>query len=173
MSQIKGRWGTIPWYFIPSSELPKTTLCTATFAIVTHQNQLLLIRHTLTSRGWELPGGHIEPFESPLESITREVLEEGKTIITQPKLFGYKKVSPSHPIPHRSHGGTFYPFPHSYILYYHATAQYILSENQLSHDVTEARFVTLSEAEKLLNSTQHHNLIVRHLIETNQISLRP
>lgn len=37
-------------------------------------DRFLLVRHK--KRGWELPGGHVEPGESPLEGARREWVEE-------------------------------------------------------------------------------------------------
>ena len=44
--------------------------------IVTHGDEVLLVRHTYGSRAWDLPGGHIKRREAPLEAARREMNEE-------------------------------------------------------------------------------------------------
>jgi 8-oxo-dGTP pyrophosphatase MutT (NUDIX family) len=38
-----------------------------------HDGQVLAVEN---DRGWDLPGGHLEPGESPLDALRREVFEE-------------------------------------------------------------------------------------------------
>lgn len=40
-----------------------------------HNQQLLLVQ--IPNRGWDIPGGHLEVGESPLDCVNREMLEEG------------------------------------------------------------------------------------------------
>lgn len=50
---------------------------------------IFLVRHTYVP-GWHLPGGGIEPGETAVESLTREMAEEGNLILTEPpRLFGF------------------------------------------------------------------------------------
>lgn len=47
--------------------------------IATYQGQLILIRHKERTV-WELPGGKIEPGETPIEAASRELFEESGAI---------------------------------------------------------------------------------------------
>src|SRR5215470_6606704 len=45
--------------------------------------RVFLVKHSYVS-GWHLPGGGVEPGETLLESLTRELREEGNIAITEP-----------------------------------------------------------------------------------------
>lgn len=51
----------------------------------TATNHVFLIRHTYVP-GWQLPGGGIEVGETFVESLTRELEEEGNIVVTAPPL---------------------------------------------------------------------------------------
>jgi 8-oxo-dGTP pyrophosphatase MutT (NUDIX family) len=44
--------------------------------VITHGNDVLLVRHTYGSRSWDLPGGTVKRRELPLETARREMNEE-------------------------------------------------------------------------------------------------
>jgi 8-oxo-dGTP diphosphatase len=58
------------WWFI---RRPRTK---GVRCIITHGDNVLLIRHTYGSNHWTVPGGGIKPGESPYEAVLREVQEE-------------------------------------------------------------------------------------------------
>lgn len=43
-------------------------------AVPIFENQVVLVRHP--QRGWEIPGGHVDPGESPEQALARELVEE-------------------------------------------------------------------------------------------------
>lgn len=88
---LHGDWkGKTFWYFFVSQTLPKNIISTAVGAIVSWNNQLVVVH---TSRGWDLPGGHIESGESLEEALRRELYEEiGVTSFDKIDLFGYLKI---------------------------------------------------------------------------------
>src|SRR6185369_17452034 len=143
----EGRWGEVPWQFVVNGPEPEAALCTAAFCIVTYQGKLVLVEHN--SRGYEFTGGHVDPDEDIGTTVTREVGEEARATIDHPQFFGYKKVSPLEPIPHRDKQGEFYPFPHSYVPYYFAEAT-SLEDIAPAADIKSIRLATYEEALGLL-----------------------
>jgi 8-oxo-dGTP pyrophosphatase MutT (NUDIX family) len=97
-----------------SSHLPPLKLVTTAFALAFAGDRLLMTN--LTRRGWEIPGGHVEPGEHPEETVRREVLEETLATLGPLHLLGYQHLRLSGPKP-TSYP---YPYPDSYQTFYWA-----------------------------------------------------
>ena len=108
---LEGVWGeNSKWEFYLSSTLPDKKLCSAVFGIPKIQNGFLL---TKTSRGWELPGGHIEENEGIIDALKREVSEEVGFNIERFIIYGYRKIITSKILYNKEQKP--YPYPISYI----------------------------------------------------------
>lgn len=58
------------------------------YAILPHKGGLLVTHQTEPEPEWQLPGGGIDPGESPLQALHREVFEETGWHITRPRRLG-------------------------------------------------------------------------------------
>ena len=63
-----------------------TVLC----LVCDHDRYLLQNRVKADWRGYALPGGHVEPGESVVDAVIREMKEETSLTVTSPKLRGIK-----------------------------------------------------------------------------------
>lgn len=87
----------IPWMPLDSEgrlyhtdELPPLEHCTTAFVFAFEGELLLLTR--LAKRGWDIPGGHIEPGETSVQAAVRETLEETGVLVEQLALIGVQEL---------------------------------------------------------------------------------
>jgi 8-oxo-dGTP diphosphatase len=100
------------YYLILDDQLPPLALITAAFGLIFDGDCFLMAR--LKERGWDIPGGHLEPGESPQETVRREIYEETAVHVGKLQLLGYDKFDIHAPTP----PGYPYPYPVSYQLFF-------------------------------------------------------
>lgn len=94
--------------------------------IINEHKQVMLIEHTYMA-GWHLPGGGVDPTETPKEAIIREVKEETGLIVNEePTLFAIYT--------HEIFGASDYP-----LLYIIRTFS-ILPDAKLCREIKQARW---------------------------------
>jgi 8-oxo-dGTP diphosphatase len=76
--------------FIPSNIVPIDLPKTAAVIYAFKSDELLIIKN---QRGWDIPGGHIEPGETPEQAIARELTEEAAARVEHIQLAGYLHVT--------------------------------------------------------------------------------
>ena len=100
-----------------SDEEFSTELCPSAYAIVFKDGALLqtdLREGERPKRTLDIPGGHCDPGELPVECAIRETFEETGVRVNMPKPVGYKKIIHTGPMPE----GWQYPYPTGYMAYY-------------------------------------------------------
>lgn len=127
---------------ILSSELPPKHLITSVFGLIFKGELLLLSK--LVHRGWDLPGGHIEPDENPVSALHREIYEEAKVEIGHSKLVGCQKIL----LLGKKPPGYEYPFPVSYQLFFTAKVSG-LKPFSASQEVLERDFFSRSQLQNI------------------------
>jgi 8-oxo-dGTP diphosphatase len=70
-------WGgqNVKLTWMPSAPLPNLDKVTSVHGFCFYQNKILLVH--VKGRGFNIPGGHVEPGESPEQAFHREAFEEG------------------------------------------------------------------------------------------------
>jgi 8-oxo-dGTP diphosphatase len=108
-------------------------------------NKLLLAN--ITSRGWDLPGGHIETNETPEQALKRELKEETGATIENLKLIGYLKITNEK----ENQRNKQYP-RQSCMLIYKGSGAILEANHNFKLEATESKFVSLEELPYF-----HHN----------------
>lgn len=91
MTTIQTTWGTHPVEitFVPASEAPEGYKVSSAHGYCFLNGEVVLVN--IDSRGWDVPGGHMEADETPEECFIREAMEEA--CITGPAtMIGYMLV---------------------------------------------------------------------------------
>jgi 8-oxo-dGTP diphosphatase len=114
-----------------SSHLPSQELVTTALMLAFAGDRLLMTN--LRSRGWDIPGGHVEPGEHPEETVRREVHEETGAMLGSLHLLGYQRLRLLGPQPVAYD----YPYPDCYQVFY--WAQVISLDDFLPSAETQGR----------------------------------
>jgi 8-oxo-dGTP pyrophosphatase MutT (NUDIX family) len=99
--------------------LPPRTSITMAAAFAFDGDRLLLV--DLVERGWDIPGGHLEAGEDPVEAVRREAYEEAGARLDRLRLFAHNHIRLSG-VPQPEHP---YPYPESAIVFYLAQVTWL------------------------------------------------
>lgn len=88
MTTLTTKWGkhTVTLTWVPATELTDNFHVTSTHGFCFHEGKVVLVN--LDTRGWDIPGGHMEAGETPEECFAREAMEEA-TITGNAQMIGY------------------------------------------------------------------------------------
>ncbi len=127
---------------ILSTTMPPLELVTTALAIVFSGDHLLMTN--LRHRGWDIPGGHIEPGETPEEAVRREVYEETRAKLGETNLLGYQRLRLLGPKPTAYR----YPYPECYQAFYWGRIE-SLDTFEATTETQGRRFFSPDEAQAL------------------------
>jgi 8-oxo-dGTP diphosphatase len=116
-----------------ADELPPIERITGAFALVFVGDQMLMTKLRDQTRGWDIPGGGVEPGETPEEAMRREVHEEAGAKLGPARPFAYQEVR----LLGRKPKGYASPYPDSYMVFYRA--QLLSLEPFTGDEETEGR----------------------------------
>ncbi len=121
-------------------------LTSAVVFVHNDRGELLLTR--VTSRGWDVPGGHLEPGESPGQAALRELAEETGLLLPPAALTaaGYVRVH----VTGAHQPGYRYPYPHSYMAAWSAFTRQTRVQPQPASECVQTAWFSLVHAREHL-----------------------
>lgn len=147
--QILGVGHNISWLPLPNEialiladQLPPISAITSALALAFDGERILMTN--LRQRGWDIPGGHMEPGETPEAAMRREVMEEAGALLTDVQLLGYQRIRLLGQVP----DGYRYPYPDSYQILYLARVADLI-EFAGNAEASQRAFFVPSAAEEL------------------------
>lgn len=156
--QILGIGHNISWLPLPNEialilddQLPPLAAITSALALAFAGERILMTN--LRQRGWDIPGGHLDPGETPEAAMRREVMEEAGALLTEVQLLGYQRIRLLGDVP----AGYRYPYPDSYQVLYLARVA-ALVEFAGNHEASQRALFAPTAAQEL-NWVQENHLM--------------
>lgn len=134
-----------------TDELPPIEQCSTACGFVFDGEKVLLTR--LRDRDWDIPGGMIDPGETPAEAAIRETWEETYAKVEVIDLIGIQEIEAFGPKP----PGYRWPYPISVQVYY-LCKLIELSPFTINNESIERKFFTPTAA-RLIPTMVNHDLI--------------
>lgn len=131
-----------------SSEIPQLELITSVHLFCFSGDSLLMVEHE--SRGWDIPGGHVEVTEGLQTALDRELFEEAGAHCNECTPFAYCEIDiGSQSIPNYK-----YPTPRSYICAFLGVLA-SFEEFPAAHETKQRRLFSAAEVRRLEWYTHH------------------
>lgn len=142
---------------IRSDAIPPVELLTSVHLLCFRESSLLMIRHR--TRGWDIPGGHVENGEEWEAALRRELLEEACATAADVSPFLHLRIRIAGPKP-RDYK---YPYPESYIACFIGTVAE-MKDFSADFETLERRFCSPAEV-RTLEWYQRHSEIFECALE--------
>ena len=126
-----------------TDEWPPEAHVSAVHCLAFSGEQLVLARHV--SRGWTIPGGHVEPGETVIEALRREALEEAGVVVGEPTLLAVERIERLSGPVSLTPSGRPYPEPAFQVFFVAPVADALVAPSTLE-ECTESRFFSPDEA---------------------------
>ena len=124
---------------VKDKQIPPLELVVTVHVLCFKADRILMVLHQ--DRGWDVPGGHVEPGETLEAALVRETYEESGASICNITPVGHIKLTLTGPRP----DGWKYPYPEGYLLFYYAEFEKFYNI-ALDHETTDRRLFTPKEA---------------------------
>jgi uncharacterized phage-associated protein/8-oxo-dGTP pyrophosphatase MutT (NUDIX family) len=165
----------LPWLPQPNEArwviggaMPPPDLTTTAFVFAFKGDKLLMAHVAHSKRGWNPPGGHVEPGEDSLIAAVREAWEEGAVHLRRIRYFGCQELDLKAKRPE----GYTYPHPVSYQVFYLAEIDR-LGEFAATAEISERQLFAPQEARQLAWISEHLRFYERALELATQEAHRP
>jgi len=87
---------TLTWIELTGKADPNSfTPITQAYGICFNTAGEILVLDQKGNHTWTLPGGHVEPGETPEQALTREIMEEADVTVKNIRLLGFQQVDDS------------------------------------------------------------------------------
>ncbi|MEQ4207325.1 NUDIX hydrolase [Actinopolymorpha sp. B9G3] len=133
---------------VRSAVLPPVDKITSAFVLVLDRFERVLMAYVdRPGRGWDVPGGHLEPGETPHTAAVRELREETGFVLAEEDLSvaGWTRISlDERPAGYR------YPYPVGYMVFFLARGDHDgpATEPEADSECTAADWLTTAEIEQ-------------------------
>lgn len=155
--QIFAEWGgkKVHLSWLDAEDLPPDLPASSVHTVPIIGHAVVLVEHP--TRGWELPGGHVDPGETPEEALNREIAEEA-LISGSNHLVGAIRVDNT--VDPSFVAGKYPPVGHQFFYY---TNVHHIKPFAPDHETLDRDFV---ELKRILPYFAHWNAIVEHAFKT-------
>jgi len=126
-----------------TTQLPPAHLITSALVLAFFGDRMLFTR--LAERGWDIPGGHVEPGEAPEQAARRELLEETGAVAGNLQLLATQRIGLLDDPPPDWR----YPLPHGFQVFYVGSLDAEPAAFQPTSEALEARLFTPADASNL------------------------
>ena len=134
-----------------TDEAPPLEQCTTAFGFVFKGDEILLTR--LRDRDWDIPGGFIDPGETPAQAAIREVWEETYAKVEIVELIGIQEIECLGPKPENYR----WPYPINAQVYF-LCKLIELSDFEVNNESIERQFFKPDDARRI-PTMKNHDLI--------------
>jgi 8-oxo-dGTP pyrophosphatase MutT (NUDIX family) len=151
-------------FIVKDEQIPPIELIVTVHTLCFKEDKILMA--LVDDRGWDFPGGHVEPGESLEEALIRETYEETGASIKNTKPVAHIKLNVLSQKPHNWN----YPYPVGYLLFYYADFEKF-NKISFNHETRDSKLFAPSEAAKIPRIIEFQSLYQLGIGESSKQSV--